>query len=112
MNTEWAMELRHAGVLQWTTDDEGLTIVDTQFGLDGDAHPAVADVVLLARDRGWSDRDLMLWLVLPNDELPGQEATGDLIASPHHDAVIAALRGATRTAQNGSLARRANPTDD
>ncbi|HEX8079692.1 MAG TPA: Rv2175c family DNA-binding protein [Jatrophihabitans sp.] len=67
-------QLLKDGQLVVTTDDQGRRVLPRVFVAGGTVLKALPSVITLLRDGGYSDAEIIDWMLRPDDSLPGTPA--------------------------------------
>ncbi|MFS0887057.1 hypothetical protein [Aeromicrobium sp. 179-A 4D2 NHS] len=82
-----ARQRHRAGDLIAVWTDEGLIYPYFQIR-GGTPHPVIAKMRRLATSHGWTERDLLLWLVSPERHLDGAPVPAEMVANPANEATL------------------------
>lgn len=91
-NRTWANTQRSAGRLLGVRRGSGFRYPGFQVSPEGRLVPAIKELISLARERGWSDESLTLWLASPSGAMPDDRAPAELL----HDDPRLVLEAARR----------------
>lgn len=82
-----ARQRHRAGDLIAVWTDEGLIYPYFQIH-GGIPHPVIAKMRRLAKSHGWTEHDLLLWLVSPERHLDGAPVPAEMVANPANEATL------------------------
>lgn len=96
-NRTWASQQRSAGRLLGVRRGGGFRFPGFQVSPAGRIAPVMADLISAAREHGWSDESLALWLASPSGRMPDDRCPAEFL---HDDPerVLSAARAAMQPA--------------